>query len=67
MNNDLHLSKLSRGKGERVGQNIQVVYDDQDLAERFYADFYSTSENKLRRAKQQVLFGNEYFNEPLFF
>lgn len=66
MNNDLHLSKLSRGKGERVGQNIQVVYDDQDLAERFYADFY-TSEHKLKRAKQQVLFGQMFStNHNLF-
>jgi len=29
MSSDISLSKLSRGKGEKVGQNIQVVYDDQ--------------------------------------
>ncbi len=28
MSSDISLSKLSRGKGEKVGQNIQVVYDD---------------------------------------
>jgi hypothetical protein len=46
MSHDLSLSKLSRGKGERIGQSIQVIYDDQDLAERFYADFYTQSEDR---------------------
>ena len=40
MSSDINLSKLSRGKGEKIGQNIQVVYDDKDLTERYYAHFY---------------------------
>ena len=46
MSHDLSLSKLSRGKGERIGQSIQVICADQDLAERFYADFYTESEDR---------------------
>lgn len=35
----LNLSKLSRGKGERKGSYIQVIYDDRDLNERNYGEF----------------------------
>lgn len=39
INFPLNLSKLSRGKGERKGSYIQVIYDDRDLNERNYGEF----------------------------
>lgn len=39
LNFPLNLSKLSRGKGERKGSYIQVIYDDRDLNERNYGEF----------------------------
>ena len=41
---DVNLSKLTRGKGEKVGANIQVVYDDKVCCvNRNYSNFSQPS------------------------
>lgn len=52
INTALGLSKLSRGKGERKGPFIQVVYDDKDLNE---LNFTEPLNNNLQKENKQKL------------